>query len=153
MAVVGRNQPCPCGSGKKYKQCCLTRDETAALAAREQQRRDAPPPPIHPPRVGRWPVIDDDSPRIDQMSNDANDLIHAGKLEEAERMCQRLLDEYPEVLDGHMRLGQIFRVRGEPKKAAEHLRLAAAVALAIDAGSELGLSLAAEADSIDPPTP
>ena len=20
---VGRNQPCPCGSGKKYKQCCL----------------------------------------------------------------------------------------------------------------------------------
>ena len=19
---VGRNQPCPCGSGKKYKQCC-----------------------------------------------------------------------------------------------------------------------------------
>lgn len=22
---VGRNQPCPCGSGKKYKQCCLGR--------------------------------------------------------------------------------------------------------------------------------
>ena len=21
---VGRNDPCPCGSGKKYKQCCLT---------------------------------------------------------------------------------------------------------------------------------
>jgi len=20
---VGRNQPCPCGSGKKYKKCCL----------------------------------------------------------------------------------------------------------------------------------
>lgn len=20
---VGRNEPCPCGSGKKYKQCCL----------------------------------------------------------------------------------------------------------------------------------
>ncbi|MEX1012179.1 MAG: SEC-C metal-binding domain-containing protein [Waddliaceae bacterium] len=20
---VGRNDPCPCGSGKKYKQCCL----------------------------------------------------------------------------------------------------------------------------------
>ena len=19
---VGRNEPCPCGSGKKYKQCC-----------------------------------------------------------------------------------------------------------------------------------
>ncbi len=20
---IGRNNPCPCGSGKKYKQCCL----------------------------------------------------------------------------------------------------------------------------------
>lgn len=23
MSKIGRNQPCPCGSGKKYKQCCL----------------------------------------------------------------------------------------------------------------------------------
>lgn len=22
-AKVGRNDPCPCGSGKKYKKCCL----------------------------------------------------------------------------------------------------------------------------------
>jgi uncharacterized protein len=22
---IGRNDPCPCGSGKKYKQCCMTR--------------------------------------------------------------------------------------------------------------------------------
>lgn len=21
--LVGRNDPCPCGSGKKYKKCCL----------------------------------------------------------------------------------------------------------------------------------
>ena len=24
-AKVGRNDPCPCGSGKKYKKCCLSR--------------------------------------------------------------------------------------------------------------------------------
>lgn len=24
---VGRNQPCPCGSGKKYKKCCLPKEE------------------------------------------------------------------------------------------------------------------------------
>ena len=24
---VGRNEPCPCASGKKYKRCCATRDE------------------------------------------------------------------------------------------------------------------------------
>ena len=23
---VGRNDPCPCGSGKKYKKCCLFRN-------------------------------------------------------------------------------------------------------------------------------
>jgi uncharacterized protein YecA (UPF0149 family) len=23
---VGRNDPCPCGSGKKYKKCCLRAD-------------------------------------------------------------------------------------------------------------------------------
>lgn len=24
---VGRNDPCPCGSGKKYKSCCLMKQE------------------------------------------------------------------------------------------------------------------------------
>ncbi len=27
---VGRNDPCPCGSGKKYKKCCLPREEARA---------------------------------------------------------------------------------------------------------------------------
>ena len=26
LAKVGRNEPCPCGSGKKYKKCCLLKD-------------------------------------------------------------------------------------------------------------------------------
>ena len=24
---IGRNDPCPCGSGKKYKNCCMGKDE------------------------------------------------------------------------------------------------------------------------------
>ena len=31
---LGRNAPCHCGSGKKYKQCCLGKDEAAERAAR-----------------------------------------------------------------------------------------------------------------------
>ncbi len=31
MKKVGRNEPCPCGSGKKYKKCCLAKDEAEAL--------------------------------------------------------------------------------------------------------------------------
>jgi preprotein translocase subunit SecA len=27
---VGRNDPCPCGSGKKYKKCCLLKEEARA---------------------------------------------------------------------------------------------------------------------------
>jgi preprotein translocase subunit SecA len=27
---VGRNQPCPCGSGKKYKNCCMRKREQVA---------------------------------------------------------------------------------------------------------------------------
>ncbi len=26
--MVGRNDPCPCGSGKKYKRCCLNKEKT-----------------------------------------------------------------------------------------------------------------------------
>ncbi|MBM7567090.1 SEC-C metal-binding domain-containing protein [Paenibacillus sacheonensis] len=31
-AKVGRNAPCPCGSGMKYKKCCLPQDEAARMA-------------------------------------------------------------------------------------------------------------------------
>jgi hypothetical protein len=34
--TVGRNDPCPCGSGKKYKKCCLRRDEERAKADSEE---------------------------------------------------------------------------------------------------------------------
>jgi hypothetical protein len=34
---VGRNDPCPCGSGKKFKKCCLGKDEDEIIA-----RVDAP---------------------------------------------------------------------------------------------------------------
>jgi hypothetical protein len=27
MAKIGRNDPCPCGSGKKYKQCCVRKEQ------------------------------------------------------------------------------------------------------------------------------
>ena len=31
MARVGRNDPCPCGSGKKYKNCCLKKDRARRI--------------------------------------------------------------------------------------------------------------------------
>ena len=34
----GRNDPCHCGSGKKYKQCHLAQDEAAAREARAKEQ-------------------------------------------------------------------------------------------------------------------
>ena len=37
----GRNEPCHCGSGKKYKQCCLPKDEAKAAKARAKATAEA----------------------------------------------------------------------------------------------------------------
>jgi hypothetical protein len=38
----GRNEPCYCGSGKKYKHCHLPQDEAAAAEARAKAAAEAP---------------------------------------------------------------------------------------------------------------
>jgi hypothetical protein len=43
---VGRNDPCPCGSGKKYKKCCLG-------------KKDAKPLPATPPIEAPMPLLSD----------------------------------------------------------------------------------------------
>jgi len=67
MAKLGRNDPCRCGSGKKYKHCCLSRDEAAptrgsltsppgvqhARPFLTNRRRRAP----LPPDVAAWPIV------------------------------------------------------------------------------------------------
>ncbi len=30
MTKIGRNDPCSCGSGKKYKQCCMLKEQKPA---------------------------------------------------------------------------------------------------------------------------
>ena len=37
---VGRNDPCPCGSGKKYKKCCLPKTGTASEGRRPEKPDD-----------------------------------------------------------------------------------------------------------------
>ena len=36
MPRLARNSPCHCGSGRKYKRCCLTKDATTLRMARDQ---------------------------------------------------------------------------------------------------------------------
>lgn len=41
---TGRNDPCPCGSGKKYKRCCLGKEPPKPLATQVPPRKWAPGP-------------------------------------------------------------------------------------------------------------
>jgi tetratricopeptide (TPR) repeat protein len=130
MANSGRNDPCPCGSGKKYKRCCLEKDaasEREALAARVK--------PASPWSWVRSPEIsaemreavatatgDDDDDELETASNAAVDLVHAGKLDEAEKAARDLLERFPDVHDGYDRLGMVHEARGQPKEAADCYR-------------------------------
>ena len=96
MAKPGRNDRCPCGSGKKYKACCLTKDEAAereqlakAQAGRDERSAEKRQS-LHEVRealvarlAGDEGPYDDDDALMDA-SNAVVDLVHAGKLDEAE---------------------------------------------------------------------
>ena len=41
MTKIGRNDPCPCGSGKKYKRCCGSLSQVEAAAGRAAQTKVA----------------------------------------------------------------------------------------------------------------
>jgi hypothetical protein len=145
MTTAGRNDPCPCGSGKKYKKCCLPKDEAAAAAA-----RPPPPPPAPKPRMP-WTIVDDDDP-LDRDSNRVVDLVHAGKLDEAEAAAQALLRDYPDVPDGLERLAMIYEARGDGKRAADYYRQTVAFMESHEGfEQELIDSLRAQADKLDPP--
>lgn len=118
MAKTGRNEPCPCGSGKKYKQCCLAADEAVLTAAMQ-------PPPRRPGITG---YLDGDEPdELTEASNAVPELIRAGKLDEAERAAHDLLERFPDVHDGYDRLGMVCEARGENRQAADYYRQAIAI--------------------------
>lgn len=119
MTKPGRNEPCSCGSGRKYKACCLRRDEEAQLAEERARASLAPPPPG---------VFDeeDEFAQLDEDSNRVVALIREGRLDEAEHAARDLLVRYPGLMDGHLRLAMVCQARQQPEQAAAHYRDAAA---------------------------
>jgi tetratricopeptide (TPR) repeat protein len=125
MAKTGRNDPCPCGSGKKYKQCCLARDEAAATATRAAQA--AAVPARRAESLRSLQIIDHDTDELTETSNAVVELVRAGKLDEAEKAAHDLLARFPDVHDGYDRLGMVCEARGDHRQAAECYRRAIAV--------------------------
>ena len=116
MNKTGRNDPCPCGSGKKYKRCCLEKDQQADGAARAAAQAAAAAEQEESKAMLEW------EEELDERSNAVIDLIDAGKLDEAEQAARHLLERFPELHDGYDRLGMVYEARGQHREAAECYR-------------------------------
>lgn len=108
MNAIGRNDPCPCGSGKKYKRCCLARHEALA-----RQNRPAD-----------LPVRNEDDftaellPKVDEAVDRLLIRLEKGHLENVESGLEALLREHPNYHTTNYALGvYLAMVVGEPDKA------------------------------------
>lgn len=87
--TTGRNDPCPCGSGKKFKKCCLEKQDS----------------PSHPP--------------LEHRLNTAIAHHQSGQMEEAEAAYRAILDENPGNAATLHLLGVIHFQRGDFRVAAD----------------------------------
>jgi tetratricopeptide (TPR) repeat protein len=118
MAKIGRNDPCPCGSGKKYKKCCLANDEAAARAAQPVAVA------AHRPSLANYARERDELDDLTETSNAVVDMVQAGNLDAAEQAAHDLLKRFPDVHDGYDRLGMVCEARGDRRQAADYYRKA-----------------------------
>jgi predicted Zn-dependent protease len=138
MSKVGRNEPCPCGSGKKYKKCCEPSEQQLAAdhAKLHQLHNDvdhhvSDMSKIRAAMAALRPIERD---KFDELSDRVNDLIDAGQLDEAEPLARQLETDYPEDQMGAECLGAIYEARGLPDVAADHYRRAVAAMDALGDG-------------------
>src|SRR5689334_13915973 len=114
---IGRNDPCPCGSGKKYKKCCLAKDEAAARAAYSQQAAtqrevgrafDLPPLPEPPPPPPRDP--------LDQARDELWEKFKAAESAEQPSLFRRALADR-ELLDAELAFEMVCAIRDNHDRA------------------------------------
>lgn len=94
-SIPGRNDPCPCGSGKKYKKCCLAKDEEAWHAA----KADPAATDFEPSREDKTSrkEIDPDIEAFHARLRDFEAADYEGRM----NLFIRTLDD-PELMDGEM---------------------------------------------------
>jgi tetratricopeptide (TPR) repeat protein len=115
MGKISRNAPCPCGSGKKYKKCCLGSNEVNANKVKNTILEIA----------AAQKDIDEackECEELDDLSNSVLDLIQDARFDDAEKTCNELLNRYPDQVDGLERFAMVFEARGENEKAVEYYK-------------------------------
>jgi tetratricopeptide (TPR) repeat protein len=112
---IGRNAPCPCGSGKKYKHCCLVRDEAAWCAQPGVNTED------------RRTSTAEQAQLIKRIEG-AFDLLSSGRYAEARNQASRLIKRYPNEDRLHDILATAHLYAGEHEAAIDICRQRLAVA-------------------------
>ena len=118
MAKIGRNDRCPCGSGKKYKHCCMAQDQAAAhekLAAATATIAAATAQ--HDPHL-----CNDCNEQLDAAANTVLALIDAREFAAAEQAAHEVLARFPAVHDGYECLGRLYQAKGDNLQAADCYR-------------------------------
>jgi hypothetical protein len=89
----GRNDPCPCGSGKKYKRCCIDKDPPTPLrpVRAEWDERSPSAPDDSPPAPAFHE--NDEAPRPRTEFDDWYDAFDAGPAETKLAMVRTLLSQ------------------------------------------------------------
>lgn len=80
---AGRNDPCPCGSGKKYKKCCLEKHEEARRNMPADQREE----------MDRKAKLRE---QLEKQVEKGFELLMAQEFEKARRFAGKLVEGYPE---------------------------------------------------------
>jgi Flp pilus assembly protein TadD len=146
---IGRNDPCRCGSGKKYKRCCLSVDEAPAIERARQAAAQAAVFARHSSEIharlrrrGLRPgedamrtviaEIENEMYELDRLSQLATELTNAGRFDEAAEICDRLVREQPEEVEGLELRARLHEARGELVLATQTYRQALDFTLARD---------------------
>jgi tetratricopeptide (TPR) repeat protein/SAM-dependent methyltransferase len=122
---AGRNDPCPCGSGRKFKQCCLLRQAPVQAAP---ARRAVPAQPSRAAAVANY--------------NRGTELHGRGRLDEAIASYREALVLDPSLEAAYNNLGNALSALGRFAEAAPIYRRALELQPAnVDARYNLGVSL------------
>ena len=99
-AKVGRNQPCPCGSGRKYKKCCMQKSENKQAATRpfgtvKKERRSNPTTDIKD--VERVSFTEDDISKARVFVKEVTRRLNQGESDPLGQGTPEALEENPKI--------------------------------------------------------
>jgi SAM-dependent methyltransferase/tetratricopeptide (TPR) repeat protein len=106
---IGRNDPCPCGSGRKYKLCCMQLDAASSAVSRAA---------VTPDTVGSSAYYH---------YNSGNRLLAQGELDRAVASYRKAISLKGDLVEAHSNLGAALRQQGKLEEAAASYRNALSI--------------------------